>query len=66
MSKLCLQCEIVYKRDRQTDRQKLNVFGRCGGVQNPRPTKPGTVIENRQHVLVSQKGLMHSFVTRGC
>jgi len=32
-----------YKHDGQTNRQKLNVFGRPGGGWNPSPTKLGMV-----------------------
>jgi len=37
--------------DRQTNRQKLNVFGHPGGGCKPSPTKLGMVIENLEHVL---------------
>jgi len=46
----------VQKRDEQTDK-KLNDFGHPGGGRNPRPTKLGTVIEDREHVLAPPKRL---------
>jgi len=49
------------KHDKQTDRQKLNVFGRPGSGWNPSPTKLGMVIEDLKHVLAPVKlfGVRH-------
>jgi len=42
----------AWRTDRQTNKQKINVFGCPGGGWNSRPTKLGTVIEDLEHVLV--------------
>ena len=41
--------------DKQTDKQKLSVFGRPGGGCNPSPTNLGMVIEDLEHVLAPLK-----------
>ena len=41
--------------NKETDRQKLNVFGCPGGGRNPSPTKLGMVIEDLEYVLAPVK-----------
>jgi len=41
--------------DKQTDKQKLNIFDHRGSGQSLSPTKLGMVIEDLEHVLVPRK-----------
>ena len=58
LGKVVLSNFAVQEREGQTDETKNHSFGSPGGVRSLSPTKPGTVIEDLEHVLASPKRIV--------